>query len=139
MSRQRRVLAVSKERLGEAPEAVVDVALMWERDCRGLVIGSLAQSDANPVAVERRDVVRAAPEVGLNDDAHARVPGVGLADEFERALGVCVVLHVDADERVELRRASDDAEQVLAAGVPVDVEAELRQLDAHVPVEPTTG
>ena len=56
--------------------------------------------------------------------------------ERERALGVVAVLHVDPDEVPQLRGVPHDRAQVLVAELNVQVEAELRQLDRHVAVDP---
>ena len=82
------------------------------------------------------DVIERAPQPRLQDDTDVLVPVFAeLAIEPERVVRRRRVLHVDPDEVAVAGRGAHDFEEVLAAEVVREPEAERGQLDADVGVE----
>jgi hypothetical protein len=75
-------------------------------------------------------------EARLQDDAGVVVAEFpyGLED-VERRVGVGRAFHVDAHEKIALRRRCEDLAQVVDADRAIDVEPELRQLERQVALD----
>ena len=121
------------ERLAEVGANGLEVA---EGDLGRLDVDPLAEPHVRLQVGQRVDVVDGPPQVRLEDDAEVVVAGLAqLAVEPQRVVGAARVLHVDPDEVVARGGVADDALQVRAAEVVVELEPERGQLDAHVRVE----
>ena len=86
--------------------------------------------------VQAPDVVRRSLQVRLDHGADVAVAlPPQRVEDLERRVGVRRVLHVDAHEEPVRIGRLEDAAQVVDRGGPVDVEAELRQLERDVALD----
>jgi hypothetical protein len=121
------------QRLDEVGANGLEVA---ERDLGRLDVDPLAEPHVRRQVGEAVDVVHRPPHVRLEDDAEVVVTGLAeLAVEPQRVVGAARVLHVDAHEVPARGGVADDALEVRAADVVVELEPERGQLDADVRVE----
>src|SRR5919106_525599 len=158
LARRETAFLDERERLGDHPLVVRrdrDVGAgveqrrdrLDEREAHGrvLLVGDLGRLDVDALADahvraerrERGDVRERPLQVRLQDDADvvetllAQLPVDG-----EGVRGRARVLHVDTHEVVPLGGAADDAREVVAAEVAIELESEPGELAAHVRAEP---
>ena len=131
-----RVRPVGQERLHDPDVRRVHVRLALVGDGRRLLVGALHEPDARAERVHPLHVRLAARQGRLQHDAGVVVALVphGL-EHVERDVHVGRVLHVDAHEEVVRPGRVEDAAQVVEAGRPVDVQAELRELQRDVALD----
>ncbi len=129
-------ICVGDHALHQLDVVCVDVGLGGEGYGGALLIGSLAEANANSLLQEALGVGFGAEEIGLEDGADcAGVFRVKTLGDGDGGLGVGGAFHVDADEGVCLGGVGDHlADDALGEG-GVEVHADLREFDADVGVE----
>ncbi len=132
--------AARKELLGELDVVCVYVLLFREGEVRRFLVGAFAEADADAVAGQGADIVLAAIEIGLDDDADMSAiggDGVQAADHIDGGLSVSAALHVDADESVGGDGVLDEAGYDLLGQAGIEVHAHLGELYADIGVQVT--
>jgi len=118
-------------------ERRVDLRLPLVRDRPSFGVRALHEPHADAKRVQVLKVLLAAAKRGLQHDAERpmTVPPQRV-DDLQRGLRVARALHVEPDEEAGRLRPLEDPAEVLDRSRPVHVEAESRQLQRNVAVDP---
>jgi hypothetical protein len=130
------VVAVIEQRLHQRHECLVDFGLVLIGDSLRLQVRALHEANARTQMIDARHVVRRSHQHRLQDNSDV---AIALAPErledLQRHIRIRRILHVDPDEEAVLRGGLEDAPQVIDRGRPIDVQAQLRQLDRHIALD----
>ena len=114
----------------------VDVGLVWVGNRLRLQVRALDEAEVRCEVEQRLEIVGRSVEVGLEHGADVVESRLAQpAEDAERRVDELRLLHVDSDERPLLEQAAE----VLEGQLLVDVEAEVRELQRHIRLQPFRG